>query len=198
MAPLRAGVERPGLVRRRGRMRMTARLAVELFVLAVLVTAACAWTALVLVEETLRQSTEDELSEMVKGIARAVDARRADVGSSLQGVEEALLADTQLLERFLTEDPGLAREATRLANRYPLGFLEILNDQGKILSHFPDEEKIGLSDDGLGEVEAVAKLFTRSADGVEKLFLLARGERRPSSVVTSSRRSSPSVRRFET
>ena len=159
---------------------MTARLAVELFVLAVLVTAACAWTALVLVEETLRQSTEDELSGMVAGIEDAVATRRALVVGSLGGVEEALLADAQLLERFLTEDPGLAGEATRLTNRYPLvEFLEILNDQGKILSRAPDEEKIGLMDDDFGAVPTdEAKLFRWSVAGVEKLYLLTRRERR--------------------
>jgi signal transduction histidine kinase len=157
---------------------VTARLAVELFLLAVLITAACAWTALVLVDEAVRRSLDEELRVMLEGAERAVVARRDDVERSLARLEESLLAEPETLERFLTEDPGLSDEAFRWMNRFQLQFLEVLNGEGKILSSGHQPEQIGLQHPAFRDVpEGRPRLLRLDAYDGDRALLLARREK---------------------
>jgi len=158
---------------------VTARLAVELFLLAVLITAACAWTAIVLVDETFERSLDEELRVMLEGALRAVKGRGETVERSLERLEEALLAEPELLERFLTEDRGLADEASRWMNRFQLQFLVVLNGEGKVLSSGHQPEQIGLFDRTFDDIHgSPARLMRLRVAGEEQTALLARREKR--------------------
>ena len=179
MAAVNAREQGAGATRATGRLRVTARLAVELFVLAVLITAACAWTAHVLVDETFRRSLDDELRVMLAGAERAVEVRREGVRQSLARIEESLMTDPELLARFLTEDRGLTSEAGRFMNWFQLDFLEVLNAEGKILSCGHTPEQIGLSDPDYREIpEDRAMLVREKVSGAERGLLLLRREKR--------------------
>lgn len=179
MAAVTSGAGPTARPRRTGRLRVTARLAVELFLLAVLITAACAWTAIVLVQDTFERALDEELRGMVEGAGRAVKVRRETVENALERLEEALLAEPELLQRFLLEDPGLGDEAGRWMHRFRLQFLDVLNDEGKILSSGLTPERIGLVDRTYDELpEGRARLVRLSVGESERSVLLARREKR--------------------
>lgn len=139
----------PGRV---GRSRLTARLAVELFVLAAMITGACAWTAIALVEVTFQRQLRAELSGLLGGAERAIEIRRTGVEDSFEHLWKYMSSEPSLLERFLLEDAGVREEGRRLMHLYQLDFLDIHNDEGKILTSGHQPERIGLTSEGVLEM----------------------------------------------
>jgi len=137
---------------RAGRARLITRLAIELFLLAVMITAACAWTAIALVDDTFRRQVRDDLRGRIDGGELAVELQTEAVTHSVNSLVDYLEAEPELLERFLLEQSDLRGEAGRLMNLYQLTYLDILNDEGKVLSSGHHEGTIGLTDTTFGEI----------------------------------------------
>jgi len=108
-------------------VRLLTRLAVELFVLAVLITAACAWTAIALVDDTFHRQSREELGAMVDGARREVELQREQVRGFVDDLGQTLRADPELLERFVRAQSDLRDEAARLMGPHQLTYLDILD-----------------------------------------------------------------------
>jgi len=143
VAAVKSGKSRPARGRA-GRARLITRLATELFLLAVMITAACAWTAIALVDDTLFRQVRDDLRGRIEGGESAVELQRDEVRDSVDGLGKYLESDSELLERFLLEQSDVRDEAGRLMHMYRLTYLEILNDEGKVLSSGHHPQRIGL------------------------------------------------------
>jgi signal transduction histidine kinase len=121
------------------------RLAAQLFLLAVLVTAACAWTALALVRTTFVRQLHGELESMVSGVGLALQEKKRGLSASLAEMEDYLRQrDPLLLEQLLLHGAESADAAALLLPRFSLDALEILDDEGRIVSSSAWPERVGL------------------------------------------------------
>jgi signal transduction histidine kinase len=130
---------------RAGRARLITRLAIELFLLAVMITAASAWIALALVDDTFRRQVRDELTALVDGGESAVERQREQVVASVDKLVEHLDSQSELVQRFFLEQPDVRDEAARLMEMFQLTYLEILDDEGAVLSSGHSPARIGLA-----------------------------------------------------
>ncbi|HXV77231.1 MAG TPA: ATP-binding protein [Candidatus Polarisedimenticolaceae bacterium] len=137
----------------RRRLRVTARLAVELFVLAVLITGACAWTALNLVDDTFRKQLTTELDLLVGGVNEVFDAETDRVHQLLARLKSYLDRDPELVEALFAEGearvaavPRVRETTARLMEQYQLDYLDLLDGAGMVLSSgYP--ERVGVPDE---------------------------------------------------
>jgi signal transduction histidine kinase len=137
--------ERPKRIRgRAGRIRLITRLAIELFLLAVMITGASAWTAIALVDETFDRQVRDDIQRLVDAGRRAIALQREEVAQSVDELVEHLNSESDLVERLLLGQPDVLEEAGRLMGMFRLTYLEVLSDEGKVLSSGHDRESIGL------------------------------------------------------
>jgi signal transduction histidine kinase len=147
---------------RAGRARLITRLAIELFLLAVMITAACAWTAIALVDDTFRRQVRDDLRGLIDGGEVAVDRQRDQVVESVDNLVAYLQSEPGLLERFLLGQRDLRYEGVRLMNMFQLTFLEIRDDEGGVLTSGHDPERIGLPGLDLGEIPVDRSVLRRA------------------------------------
>jgi signal transduction histidine kinase len=162
-----------------GGSRLTARLAVELFVLAAMITGACAWTAIALVDVTFQRVSRDELKGLLDTAEKAIEIRRTGVEDSFEHLWEYMSSEPSLLERFLLEDAGVREEGRRLMHLYQLDFLDIHNDEGKILTSGHQPERIGLTSEGILEMpDDRAELSWLRVAGNERFVLVERRDLR--------------------
>ena len=139
---------------RRGGLRLTARLAAELFLLAVAITAAAAWTAYALVERTFERQLREELGGMLERSASELDLVRDDVGEALAELEAYLRSrEAPVLELLLSEGPGRRDVARPLMHLHRLDLFDILNESGVVLSSGHQPERIGLVNQRLAALQ---------------------------------------------
>lgn len=143
MVALKSGKSR-AVRGRAGRARLITRLAVELFLLAVMITAACAWTAIALVDDTFRRQVRDDLRGLLDEGESAVERQRTNVVQSVDNLVEQLNTESGLLERFLLGQSDVRDEGARLMEAFQLTYLEIIDDEGNVLSSGHQPERIGL------------------------------------------------------
>ena len=103
-----------------------------------------AWTCLVVAERAFEQRFDDELAALARGAAQALAAEDIRIGKRLARMSRYLRdKDPDLLERLLDADPAsrydLIGVAEGLANQFELPVLELLDEQGRIVSsaHWP-------------------------------------------------------------
>ena len=160
MAALNPG--KKGAVRERaGRARLITRLAIELFLLAVMITAACAWTAIALVDDTFRRQVRDDLRGLIDGGEAAVGRQRDQVVQSVDNLVEYLQSEPGLLERFFLGQPDLRAEGVRLMNMFQLSFLEIRDEEGIVLTSGHDPARIRVPGADLGEIPVDRSVLRR-------------------------------------
>ena len=171
MAALSAGGTRT--VRgRAGRARLITRLAIELFLLAVMITAACAWTAIALVDDTFRRQERDDLRSLIDSGVAAVERQRDRVVESVENLSGYLQSEPGLLERFLLNQTDLRPEGARLMNMFQLTFLEIRDDEGNVLTSGNDPQRVGLAGLDIGEIPVDRPVLKRArvSDGTATLI----------------------------
>jgi signal transduction histidine kinase len=150
-----ASIDRLGR-RGRGRLRLRARLALWLFALTALSTAAVALAAVLLVESALERDLEQRL-ERLAGDSQQALARRGwivvrrvfDLEQTLRGAESDLLV--KLLRR--PGDPEIYGAAERMKRWVGLDHLEIVDNEGTVLSAEPWAERAGQPAADLLELE---------------------------------------------
>ena len=107
------------------------RLAAQLFLLALLVTAACAVTALVLVSRTFERQLRGELERMVAGTGLALEDAGRELAASMGEIEEHLKKrEPRLLELLLRGDVASAEAAALIMPLAGLDALEMIDEQG--------------------------------------------------------------------
>lgn len=124
-----------------GRLGLGARLALQLALLAIVLTATVAWIALALVEATLERQLVAELDRAVAQVESVLRARGRALESALEGLEQHLrVGDPGLLGRLLAEQARLRNAAEPLMRRAALDLLEILDEHARVVSsgHYPE------------------------------------------------------------
>ena len=134
----------PARGRRRG-PALSGRLALQLFGLAVLLTAVCAWVSLALVEVAFEDQLAADLDRLQGRVGFALEEKRAALEDSLERLEAHLAGrEPRLLERLLEGGPGAADVAGRLLLFARMDFLEVLDSAGVVVSSAPRAERAGL------------------------------------------------------
>jgi two-component system nitrogen regulation sensor histidine kinase NtrY len=124
------------------------RLAGQLFLLALLVTAACALTALVLVRQTFERQLRGELGRMVAGTGLALEDAGRELAASMNEIEEHMKErEPRLLELLLRGGPESADAAALIMPLAGLDALEIIDGEGRVISSGSWPERIGLPAD---------------------------------------------------
>jgi signal transduction histidine kinase len=120
-------------------------LALQLFVLAVLLTAATAWISLALVERAFEDQLSTELDRLGERVGFALDEKDRKLADSLERLEADLVGrEPRLLERLLEGGPGAADVAGRLLLSSGLDSLEVRDSTGMVVSSAPRPERVGL------------------------------------------------------
>jgi signal transduction histidine kinase len=160
------------------RVRLTALVAIVVSAVAGLT----AWTCLGLAERALENRFEDELVALEVGAVNALADIDIRIETSLARLSRHLVEDDpDLLERLLETDPesryDLVGVAEKLANLFSLPVLELLDEDGRILSsaHWP--QNAGKTDEAAPRLPAgkTVWLEIEAADGTS----IARVERAP-------------------
>jgi len=136
-------------------MRLPLRLAIQLSILAVIVSAAMAGTALVLVENTFERRLSAELAELRGSVARELELTADRLESALDGLETHLKQrDTELFEALLLARPVVRDAAGRLMAPAGLDLFEIVAADGVVLSSGHAPERFGLPSGAFAEPSA--------------------------------------------
>jgi signal transduction histidine kinase len=124
---------------------LAGRLALQLFVLAVLVTAGAGTLSFFLLRSAFEQRLEEELRRMHGRVTLGLEELDRELGASLTEIDEHLRRrDPALLERLLRGDPEVADAAVDLLPLANLDWLELVEPGGAILSSAPWRERAGL------------------------------------------------------
>jgi signal transduction histidine kinase len=122
-----------------------ARLALQFFLVAAVVTAICGWAAVILVRTTLGIHLDSELGRMAQEVNGALEWTRSDVATSLDAIEEYLRdRDPRMLETLLLEREGSGDVAGLLMAIADLDSLEIFNNAGEIISSGRWPQRVGM------------------------------------------------------
>jgi signal transduction histidine kinase len=144
------------------------RLALQLFLLAVLVTAVCAWTALALVRATFERQLRGELESMATGAGLALDEEGSRLAAALVEIEVHLRErESGLLEQLLHGGMESADAAALIMPLFSLDALDIIDGDGRVVSSGGWPERVGL--------QAVSEL-TASQVGEPDLGLIGDAE----------------------
>jgi signal transduction histidine kinase len=131
----------------RRRLRLRARLALQLAFVAVVVAAATAVTALVLVRSSLEQRLHTDLTRLRDRVLQLVERDGEELSVELARLERQLRSDRpELLESLLRSEPAAAQAARRLLVGSRIELLEILDDDGLVVSSTIWQARAGLRD----------------------------------------------------
>jgi signal transduction histidine kinase len=128
-------------------LRLRGRLAIQLALLAVCVTAATSLTALVVARVSLERRLQDELGRLQERVGQLVERDGEELSLDLERVERRLRSERpELLEQVLRGEPAAAGAAGRLLAGSRLELLEVLDGEGRVVSSTLWQARAGLRD----------------------------------------------------
>lgn len=129
-------------------MRFAGRLAAQLAALAVLVTALVGVNAHLLVGRTFEGQLRAELERRARAVSQELDLLGGDLTTTLQLIHDRLQDEDQPLLRALLSGRPEAWDAARaLKARTGIDALEILDEEGTIVSSSAGRSRLGLAGD---------------------------------------------------